>query len=291
MERAAMVALLRHGQRPWQLYADLVEEAGSAIAVLDDEAQHGDGQGSLFAPDSEGLLGQAQTEIDGWEARRIQLLTVLDDGYPDNLRGVHDRPPLIFVVGRLQPADARALAVVGARTPSPRGVAAAAAIAAHLAASGYTVASGLAAGIDTAAHTAALKAGGRTVAVIGTGLDRCYPPQNATLQREIGDRCAVVSQFWPEAPPSRRSFPMRNGVMSGLTLATVVVEASLTSGSRMQARLALAHGRSVFLLRSLVNEHPWASEFASKPGTHVVETPAEITTIVERLTSAGALVG
>jgi DNA processing protein len=286
-----MVALLRHGQRPWQLYADLVEEAGSAIAVLDDEAQHGDGQGSLFAPDSEGLLGQAQTEIDGWEARRIQLLTVLDDGYPDNLRGVHDRPPLIFVVGRLQPADARAVAVVGARTPSPRGIAAAAAIAAHLAASGYTVASGLAAGIDTAAHTAALKAGGRTVAVIGTGLDRSYPPENADLQREITERCAVISQFWPEAPPSRRSFPMRNAVMSGLTLATVVVEASHTSGSRMQARLALAHGRPVFLLRSLVNEHPWASEFATKPGTHVVETAAEITTIVERLTSAGALVG
>jgi DNA processing protein len=150
--------------------------------------------------------------------------------------------------------------------------------------------SGLAAGIDTAAHTAALAQGGRTVAVIGTGINRVYPPQNAQLQRQIAGRGAVVSQFWPDAPPTRQSFPMRNAVMSGMTLASVVVEASNTSGARLQARLALAQGRSVFLLESVLAEE-WARECAARPGAHVVHSPREITTIIERLTSPDTLVG
>jgi DNA processing protein len=219
----------------------------------------------------------------------MRLLTVLDADYPENLRTVHDRPPLIFVAGALAARDSRSIAVVGARKATSAGQAAAGAVAEHLVDAGYTVASGLAAGIDTAAHTAALARGGRTIAVIGTGLRRVYPPQNASLQRRIADEGAVISQFWPEAPPSRRSFPMRNAVMSGLTLASVVVEASQTSGSRMQARLALAHGRPVFLLRALL-AHEWAREFATLPGTYVVGSPEEITGTVERLTSSSALV-
>jgi DNA processing protein len=167
---------------------------------------------------------------------------------------------------------------------------AAGAIARHLVGAGFTVFSGLAAGIDTAAHRSALEAGGRTVAVIGTGLRRVYPPQNADLQQRIAAECAVVSQFWPDAPPSRISFPMRNAVMSGMTLATVVVEASHTSGARTQARLALEHGRPVLLLESLLAQD-WARRFAMRPGTHVVRTPAEISATVERLTSPDALVG
>lgn len=299
-ESAALVLLLRAGNRPWQQYADLVEDAGSALAVLRDEQQGEQrdqqrGEARLFDPDEDARgsgpppLGPAVAAIEQWESDGMRLLTVLDPDYPDNLRTVHDRPPLIFVAGSLTPADARSVAVVGARTATPRGVAAARAISAHLVDSGYTVVSGLAAGIDTAAHSAALERGGRTVAVIGTGLRRTYPPQNASLQRTIIASGAAVSQFWPDTPPSRRSFPMRNAVMSGLTLATVVVEASHTSGSRMQARLALAHGRPVFLLASLL-EHAWAREFATRPGTHVVGTPTEITTIVGRLTSPATLV-
>ncbi len=292
-ESAALVALLRAGRRPWQLYAGLVEEAGSAIAVLRDECQGaGDGQTSLFEADEDLArrgCEDAEAEILAWRAEGLALLTVLDPGYPENLRLVHDRPPLVFVRGRLERDDARSIAVVGARTASERGVDAARVIAEHLVARGYTVVSGLASGIDTAAHTAALARGGRTVAVIGTGLRRSYPPQNAGLQRRIARDCAVVSQFWPDAPPSRRTFPMRNAVMSGFTLATVVVEASHTSGSRMQARLALEHGRPVFLHESLL-EHEWARDCARRPGTHVVGSPQEITTIVERLTSTSALV-
>ena len=282
-EAAALVVLLRTGTRPWQQYADLVERAGSALAVLEHE---GGGQGRLFA--AEDATADAARDIGRWEADGVRLLTVLDSEYPENLRAVHDRPPLVFVNGRLSPADARSIAVIGARQATPAGVTVASEIAEHLVDSGYTVVSGLATGIDTAAHTAALARKGRTLAVIGTGLLRVYPPQNAALQRRIADHGAVISQFWPDAPPTRRTFPMRNAVMSGMTLASVLVEASHTSGSRMQARLALAHGRSVFLARSLLAQE-WARELARRPGTHVVSSPEEITATVERMASAGAL--
>ena len=295
-ESAALVLLLRAGRRPWQLYADLVEEAGSALAVLqreqDSDGPHADQQ-TLFAGPADGVDRDADleviaAEIAGWQADGMALLTVLDSEYPENLRGVHDRPPLIFVAGRLEPADARSAAVIGTRRPSPAGIQAARRIAEHLVDAGYTVVSGLAAGIDATAHTAALERRGRTVAVVGTGLRRSYPPQNARLQRRIASECAVVSQFWPDAPPSRRSFPMRNAVMSGLTLATVVVEASHASGSRTQARLALDQGRPVFLPHALLSQ-PWATELAARPGAHVVRSPEDITMTIERLTSAGAL--
>jgi DNA processing protein len=288
-ERAALVALLRTGSQPWSVYTDVVEERGSALAVFHDEVAGRRPQASLFADDSDELLNQADADIRGWSRRGMTLLTVLDAAYPENLRAVHDRPPFIFVAGRLQAADSRSVAVVGTRTPSPRGLAQARAIAEHLAECGYVVASGLAAGVDTAAHTAALARARRTIAVIGTGLGRAYPPENAELQRRIAASCAVISQFWPDSPPSRRSFPMRNAVMSGLALATVVIEASYTSGSRMQARLALAHGRPVFLMESLLDQD-WARQCAARSGTHVVRRPADVTAVIERLTSSGALV-
>ncbi|MBV9007018.1 MAG: DNA-protecting protein DprA [Solirubrobacterales bacterium] len=288
-ERAALVALLRTGSQPWNMYADAVEQRGSALAVLNDEVAGRRPQASLFADDADEILSRAKADMRRWSERGMTLLTVVDEGYPENLRAVYDRPPFIFVAGGLQPADSRSIAVVGARLASPQGVARARAIAEHLVREGYVVASGLAAGVDTAAHTAALASGGRTIAVIGTGLDRAYPPENAELQRRIAAQCAVISQFWPDSPPSRRSFPMRNAVMSGVSLATVVVEASQTSGSRMQARVALAHGRPVFLLESLLDQD-WARECAARPGAHVVRRPSDITTVVERLTSSGALV-
>jgi DNA processing protein len=301
-ERAAMVALLRTGRRPWVEYAGLVEERGSAAAVLGAElaASAAPTQQTTLFPDRPDtaattadiavLLDQARADLDHWSAAGMRLVTVLEPDYPPNLRAVHDRPPMVFVAGRLTPADAHGVAVVGARQATRGGTERARAIAEHLVDRGFTVVSGLAAGIDTAAHTSALARGGRTVAVIGTGLARSYPPQNEALQCRIASEYAVVSQFWPDAPPSRRSFPMRNAVMSGITLATVVVEASDTSGARMQARLARAQGRPVFLLASLVERRQWAREYAARPGTHVVRSPDEITTVVERLTSSGSLV-
>jgi len=292
-ESAALVALLRTGSRPWNVYAELVEERESALAVLEEETAAHQPQANLFGDDradTAALRESAARDITRWERQGLRLITLLDDDYPENLRAVHDRPPLIFLAGRLEPRDARAVAVIGSRAASRQGLAQATVIAEHLVDCGFTVVSGLAAGIDTAAHTAALGRGGRTVAVVGTGLSRCYPAENVALQRRIAAECAVVSQFWPDAPPSRLTFPLRNAVMSGLALATVVVEASHRSGSRLQARLAPAHGRPVFLLESLLSQE-WAREYATRPGTHVVGSPAEITAAVERLTSVETLVG
>ncbi len=288
-ESAALVALLRLGRRPWREYARAVERAGSALAVLEAELADDRGQATLLPEPSAPLLARAEAEIGIWHHEGFQLLTVLDGGYPENLRTIHDRPPILFVSGGLTAQDARAVAVVGARRASPAGRAAAADLAGALARAGYVVVSGLAAGIDTAAHEAALAAGGRTVAVIGTGLRHSYPPENAALQRRIAAEGAVVSQFWPDAPPSRTSFPLRNAVMSGFALGTVVVEASFRSGARLQARLALAHGRPVFLWRALLDE-PWARDVAQRPGVYVIDEAAQVMQTVERLNALDELV-
>ncbi|MGO9975158.1 MAG: DNA-processing protein DprA [Solirubrobacteraceae bacterium] len=271
-ETVALVALLRGCRRSLREQANEALASGNVMAQL--EAEHG-----LFADDA---LARACAEIALWERRGIRVVSPADCKYPDRMRTVAERPPLLFVAGALEPADERAVAVVGSRQATAAGIRAAQAIAALLVERGFTVISGLAAGIDTAAHAAALHGGGRTVAVIGTGLDRCYPAQNAVLQRQIAARCAVVSQFWPEAAPSRSSFPMRNAVTSGLGLGTVVVEASQTSGARIQARYALAQGRPVMLLERLL-EQTWARELAARPGVHVVASPAEIVSGFERL--------
>jgi DNA processing protein len=270
---AAVVALLRSERTPAHL-AELIEDVGSAEAAL--ELEHG-----ILAAD---LIAAAAADITDWSQRGVRLLTLLDADYPSNLRGVHDRPALLFVVGELIPADDCAVAVIGSRRASSGGIADARAITAELVTSGYTVVSGLAAGIDTAAHRAALEHGGRTVAILGTGVLRSYPPENASLQREIAARGAVVSQFLPDTRPSRRTFPVRNATMSGLALATVIVEAAARSGARIQARHALAHGRPVLLANSVVSQ-PWARELARRPGTYVFATPSDVPAIVERVSS------
>lgn len=283
LERAALVALLRRGDRSWWQYAQLVELRGSALAVLagdfDDPWAEDVGEMQLFADervkDDEVDLEPIVGEIGGWEADGSRLLTVLDDEYPSNLRSIHDRPPFLFVRGALLPSDRRSVAVVGSRKASEQGIEKAAQIATSAGEAGYTVVSGLAKGIDSSAHRSTLESGARTVAVIGTGIRNHYPPGNEELQDEIATRCAVISQFWPDATPTKKSFPMRNAVMSGFALATIVVEASGHSGARMQARLALEHGRPVFLLRPLL-VHDWAQDYSSRPGTHVVDDFDEV---------------
>jgi DNA processing protein len=288
-ETAALIALLRRARREPEEYSELVESRTSALAVLREETTRDGHQLSLLTAGPGPTLDDAQADLNRWAARGLTVLTVLDDDYPANLRHVYDRPPLLFIRGALRSADERAIAVIGSRRASAEGLAMARTMATELTRSGFTVVSGLAAGIDTAAHASVLAAGGRTIAVIGTGLDHTYPRENARLQREIAERGAVVSQFWPDTPPSRLTFPMRNAAMSGLTLGTVIIEASVRSGARIQARRALAHGRPVFLLRSLLGQ-PWADELAARPGVHVVEEVAQIVQTVERLNATDVLV-
>jgi DNA processing protein len=178
--------------------------------------------------------------------------------------------------------------VIGSRQASSAGIGRARVAVEELVDAGYTVVSGLAAGVDTAAHNAALERGGRTVAVIGTGLERAYPPQNALLQRTIAETGAVVSQFLPDAGPERPHFPLRNAVMSGLAVATLVVEASQTSGARTQVRSALAHGRPVLLAGALLDQQ-WARELAGRPGVYVVRSPSELSEVLARISATDAL--
>ncbi|MGW2400928.1 DNA-processing protein DprA [Kitasatospora sp. NPDC001664] len=273
LEQAALVALLRRGDRPWPQLTDQLEATGSALELLTSGADlHG--QGELFSLSPAADLDSVLEEITAWEARGIRLVTILDNDYPLYLRLVHQRPPFVFMRGTSLDDDLR-VAVVGTRNPTPQGADHAYQIAHGLAERGVTVVSGLAAGIDTAAHQGALAAGGHTVAVLGTGLLRSYPASNAGLQEEIGGTGLLLSQFWPDAAPSKTTFPMRNAVMSGYSLATVVVEAAFRSGARMQARLALEHGRRVFLMKYLL-AHDWALEYSLRPNTTVVEGPDEI---------------
>lgn len=220
---------------------------------------------------------QLEREFEEWRARGLELTTVLDEEtYPLNLRFVYDRPPFLFYRGALRPDDALALAVVGTRDSTDEGRRRARRMAALLVAEGVTVLSGLARGIDTEAHAASMAEGGRTIAVLGHGFDHMYPAENADLANRIAAHGAVVSQFFPSTPPSRRTFPLRNTVTSGLGQGTCVVEASRTSGARLQARLALEHGKRAFLLRSLVAEQEWARDFARRDGAVVIDDVAEV---------------
>ncbi len=219
---------------------------------------------------SRGALSRARHDaaaiIQAAEARGARLTTVLDEDYPLNLRTIYNLPPFLFYRGRLDAdQDARSVAVVGTRQPSPEGVAQAREMARLLAEERVGVLSGLARGIDTAAHEAALEAGGRTVAVMGTGIHVIYPRENAQLAERIVEAGgALVSQFLPNAPPASYSFPRRNVTMSGMGQGTVVIEATSTSGAKLQARLALEHGKKVFLIHALVTAQPWARDYLAR---------------------------
>jgi DNA processing protein len=278
-ERAAIVALLRGPARPRPQLAAEILEAGSALAVL--EAQT---PATLFDVGAESVparLAGAAAEIAGWEAAGIGVHGLLDESYPELLRDIRERPALLFSRGVLR-SDPRAIAVVGSRDASEEGRRVAGRIASALVDREITVVSGLAAGIDTAVHEQALAAGGRTVAVIGTGVDQFYPAANRPLQQRISRDGLVLSQFWPVDGPLKHHFPMRNAVMSGYCAATVVVEAGEHSGVRIQTRLALQHGRQV-ILRDTLLDLEWARALAERPGVAVVADLGQLLAAVDRV--------
>ncbi|MFH1312798.1 MAG: DNA-processing protein DprA [Candidatus Eisenbacteria bacterium] len=173
-----------------------------------------------------------------------------DTGYPNLLREISMPPPVLFTRGDLDGVGSNTVAVVGSRKASLAGVTMAASLARDLAGLGFVIVSGLARGIDTAAHKGALEAGGRTVAVLGSGIDDVYPPENIALAGRISGSGAVISELPPDAPPLRQNFPRRNRIISGLCLGTVVVEAGEKSGALITAGRALEQNRSVFAVPS-----------------------------------------
>ena len=273
---AALIALLQ--ARPdglsWQKVTDELLETGSAVEVWE---RHAPAPALIEIPGEVSPLSAAG-DIAAWRDRGYRLTSILDDDYPARLRGIQEAPPVIFTLGTIVAND-QGVSVVGSRDASPYGLAMAAAVARALVARKMTVVSG-ARGIDTAAHQAALEAGGRTVAVIGTGISRAYPAENRTLQAEIARRGLVLSQFWPDAPPQKHTFLMRNATMSGYGMATVVVEAGETSGARAQARMAVGHGRQVILTDLVVVRNQWARDLQGRPGVYIVASMRRLAEIM-----------
>ena len=180
------------------------------------------------------------------ERTGVTLMGWEDEGYPANLKQIYDPPPLLYILGRLKEEDRLAVAVVGSRYPSTYGKMAAERIAMGLSQRGVTIVSGLARGIDSSAHRGALSAGGRTIGVLGCGIDIIYPPENQELYNRVAVQGAVLSEFPLGTPPEGDHFPIRNRVISGLSLGVAVVEATLRSGSLITARFALDQGRDVY---------------------------------------------
>jgi DNA processing protein len=280
-EHAALVALLQ--QRPaglsWAEIAAEVLTRGSAI----DTWRHVVPDTLFEDAHTHPALAAAASDLDEWAGNGVNFLSILDGTYPARLRGIHQAPPVLFWRGKLL-ADERAVSVVGSRKASERGIRIAGDISRALVAEGISAVAGLAAGIDAAVHSAALEAGGRTVAVIGTGINKYYPAKNRQLQDEVAERGLLLSQFWPDAPPQPHNFLMRNATMSGYGLATVVVEAGETSGTRAQARMAVEHGRAVILTDSVLEQNNWAKNLMGRPGVHCASSLRDIIDIVRKVT-------
>lgn len=183
----------------------------------------------------------------------LEIMTFEDEGYPENLKTIYDPPIVLYVKGELRAEDRLSLGIVGSRRASYYGLNTAEKFAYDLSQKGFTIVSGMARGVDTCAHKGALKAGGRTIAVIGSGFNHLYPPENKELSEEIAKNGAVISEFPLDAKPLREHFPQRNRVISGLSLGILVVEAAKNSGALITADFALEQGREVFALPGKVD--------------------------------------
>jgi DNA processing protein len=176
----------------------------------------------------------------------IKILTWADQDYPARLKEIDQPPPVLYVRGEYLPEDLFSVAIVGTRRVTPYGRQVTEELAAFLGSNGLTVVSGLARGVDALAHQSSLKAGGRTLAVLGCGVDRIYPPEHRGLAEQIIERGAIISDYVPGTPPDAANFPPRNRIISGLSLAVVVIEAGETSGALITAEFAAAQGREIF---------------------------------------------
>jgi DNA processing protein len=254
---AELLLALTPGVGP-RLRMSLLEHFGSAAAVLaatarDLEAVPGIGKKlSRSIVDSRRQI-DAQAELAACRSSGVSVVAESGPEYPDVLRKIPDPPGVLFVRGEIRPTDGLAVAIVGTRHATQYGVAQAERLAMGLARAGYTIVSGLARGIDAVAHRGALKAGGRTLAVLGSGVLNIYPPEHGPLAEEIIGKGAVISENPPHSPPLPGAFPQRNRIVTGLCLGVVVVEAADRSGALISARHAMEQGREVFAVPGRVD--------------------------------------
>lgn len=225
--------------------------------------------------ESQAAVREAYQDLSRWTKEGIRFSTLIDPEYPHRLREVHQAPAIVFWRGELRPDD-HAVSIVGSRNATDEDLRLATVISQGLVTADLTVASGLARGIDSASHKAALAAHGRTVAVVGTGLHHTYPQENRELQQHIEESAGlIVSQFEPDMGPSRFTFPMRNITMSGYGAATIVVTASENSGTRHQAQAAVSHSRGLILMESVALATKWGAGYAERGLAKVARTADE----------------
>lgn len=211
----------------------------------------------------------------------VRLIPLDSPGYPPRLRAIEFPPQYLCVVGNLTPSVRCPVAIVGSRSPSEEGIAAAFSAAAVLARRGHSIVSGLASGIDAAAHRGALSVNGHTIAVVGTGADCVYPAENHELRDEIASNGAIISQFPLGHGPSKTTFPARNAVIAGLSAASLVIESSDQSGTRIEAELTLEQAKPVLLWAPILADESWAQEFAKHPFVSFVECVDDVAAVLD----------
>ena len=221
------------------------------------------------------LRNNIDTYMHRVEKLGIKILRMVDEEYPINLKDIYDPPPVMYIYGKFQKTDNKAIAIVGSRKATDYGIGMAKELAYELALRGITVVSGMARGIDTFAHKGALKAGGRTIAVMGCGVDVPYPPENRELMGMVSESGAVISEYPIGTQPFPGNFPARNRIVSGLSMGVVVIEAAERSGALITVDFALEQGKEVFALPGKVKSE------ASKGTNKLIKDGAKIVTCIE----------
>jgi len=214
---------------------------------------------------------KVDVELEKIEKEGIKVLTLAHEEYPMNLRTIYDPPPVLYVKGKIEPDDRLAIAMVGSRSATIYGKTTASKLAGELVHAGFTIISGLARGIDAASHYGAIRAKGRTIAILGCGIDIIYPQENKKLFYEIIEQGAIITEFSFGTLPEKFNFPQRNRIISGLSLGTVVVEAPIRSGALITAYYALEQNREVFAVPGQVESR------LSKGTHHLIKQGAKLT--------------
>ncbi len=260
----------------------LISELGSASAIFEAPKEALQRAGGIGPEIAASLVRQRETlpleaELARAQETDTRIITPLDDEYPEALRQIHDPPLALYIRGRLRPGDQQAIAVVGTRRATHYGMDSARKLSYRLGKAGVCVLSGLALGIDTAAHEAALRSGGRTVAVIGSGFDHLYPEENRSLAERIAGQGAVMSEFPFARKPDKTTFPMRNRIVSGMSKGVLVVEAGRRSGATITANQALSQGRSVFAVPGRIDSYAsMGTNALIKDGAYLVTGAGDI---------------
>ncbi len=260
---------------------DIVERFGSPAAIFQLESRDLEGAG-LSASVARSIEAGSAME-DAIEQQRLlratgtEIITYCDDRYPVLLRQIYDPPLLLFARGKTELLTEPGVAIVGTRRPSPYGTAVTDRFGRELALAGLTIISGMARGIDTAAHSAALAAQGKTIAVLGCGVDIVYPAENKKLAAQIMRDGLVLSEYPLRTPGYPQNFPVRNRIVSGLSYGVLIVEGAQYSGSAITARVALDQGREVFAVPgNITSKQSWGPNLLIRQGARLVQEPSDV---------------